>query len=146
MGEIFLGQNDKGLPQNRVKRVRVFLVVGVGAEVGVEAAFEEGLCAVGGVGAVEAFEGGEVALEGGAGVVPAAVVVGGSPEVTLGMGQDGLVAVGDELPDLLGGVDVADLLGVGDGQFDEDVIALPGQQPAVFADFGPGFGDEAVFH
>ena len=133
-------------PQNRIKRVRVFLVVGVGAEVGVKAAFQEGEGAVGGVGAVETFEGGEVALEGGAGVVPAAVVVGGGPEVALGMGQDGLVAVGDELPDLGGRVDVADFQGVGDGQFNEDVIALPGQQPAVFAHFGPGFGDEAVFH
>ena len=133
-------------PQNGVEGVGVFLVVGVGAEVGVVAAIQEGLCAVGGVEAVEAFEGGEVALEGGAGVVPAAVVVGGGPEVAFGMGQDGPVAVGDELPDFLGGVDVADFQGVGDGQFDEDVIALPGQQPAVFADFGPGFGDEAVFH
>ena len=120
--------------------------MGVGAEVGVKAGVEEGEGAVGGVGAVETFEGGEVALEGGAGVVPAAVVVGGGPEVAFGMGQDGPVAVGDELPDLFGRVDVADFQGVGDGKFDEDVIALPGQQPAVFADFGPGFGDEAVFH
>ena len=134
----------RGLLQDCVEGVGVLAAVGVGAEEGVETGLEEVGGAGGGGGAVEAFERSEIALEGRAGVVPAPVIVFGGPEVALRMGQDGLEAVGQERPDLGGRVDAAKLPRIGDGQFDEDMIALPGQQPAFRADFRPGFGKEPI--
>lgn len=83
--------------------------MGVGAEEGVTAALKEVGGAGGGGGAVEAFERSEIALEGRAGVVPAPVIVFSGPQVALRMGQDRLVAVGKERPDLIGRVDAPEL-------------------------------------
>lgn len=138
-------------PEHLVKGVSIPAVVSVGAEVGgagegVEAGIEQLTGAGGGPWPVKPLEGSEIALEGGAGGAPAAVVVEGGPEVAFGMGKDRLVAVGHERTDFRGGVDVPDFQGVGDGQFHEDVVPFPRQQPPLRAGLGPGFGDEAVFH
>ena len=132
------------LLQDCIEDVGVFPAVGVGAEEVVEAGVQELGGAGGGGGAVEAFERSEIALEGRAGVVPAPVIVFGGPEVALRMGKDGLIAIGQELADLGGGVDIAQLPRIGDGQFDEDVIVFPRQKPSFRADLRPCLGQEPI--
>ena len=64
----------------------------VGAGVVVEVVFVEGFGFLLDCGAVEGGEGGEVELELDAGGLELAVVGGGHVEVTLGVGEDGVVA------------------------------------------------------
>ena len=62
------------------------------------------------------------------------------------MCQDGLVAHIQQALDFVLRDNVANPAGLVDGQLNEDVIALPGKQPAFLQRLRPGFRNEAIFH
>lgn len=67
-------------------------------------------------------------------------------KIALRMCQDGLIAHIQQAFDFVLRDDVADPAGLVDGQFNENVITLPGKQPAFLQCLRPGLRNEAVFH
>ena len=134
------GMTESPMELQAVEELGIPAVVEVGAEEGVIAFFQKVLGAFCGGGAVEALEGAEIALEGGAGGVPAVVVIGSCPEIAFGVGEDRLVAGFDQAADLHFRDEGLHLFRRTEAKLDQEMIAFPGKQTLP----GPGLGDEAV--
>ena len=134
------GMAESPMELQTVEELGIPAVVEVGAEESVIAFFEKVSGAFCGGGAVEALEGAEIALEGGAGGVPTVVVGRGCPEIAFGVGEDRLVAGFDQTADFHFGDEGLHLFRRTEAKFDQDVVAFPGKQTLP----GPRLGDKAV--